>query len=251
MINNILIVENINSSIKETNIMIDIVICDDEQAEIFYLAGLVQKWAAEQNISIKLTDYTSAESFLFSYEDNKAVDILLLDIQMGKMDGVELAKKVRANNKEVQIIFVTGYMEYIADGYDVEALHYLLKPVTEEKLIMILNRALKKLAGNERAVYINHSSGNIRIPMYEIRYLEVRHNYVTVIANEGYTVKKTLAEMEKELDENFFRTGRSYIINLKFIRKVTKTEVHLKEGTVIPLSRGLYDKLNRAMIERL
>jgi DNA-binding LytR/AlgR family response regulator len=188
---------------------------------------------------------------LFSYEDNKAVDILLLDIQMGEMDGVELAKRIRADNKEVQIIFVTGYMEYIADGYDVEALHYLLKPVTEEKLEAILNRALVKLAGNERAIYINRGSENIRIPVYEIRYLEVRHNYVTVCANEEFTVKKTLMEMEKELDDSFFRTGRSHVVNLKYIRKVTKTEVHLKDGTLIPLSRGLYNKLNRAMIERL
>jgi len=105
--------------------MLNIVLCDDENAEVDYLTGLVRKWAAMQELCINISDFPSAESFLFAYEDDKAVDILLLDIQMGGMDGVALAKKVRASNKEVQIIFITGYMEYIADGYDVEALHYL------------------------------------------------------------------------------------------------------------------------------
>jgi len=231
--------------------MINVVICDDEQSEINYLTGLVQKWAAMKEVAVRISDFSSAESFLFAYEDDKAVDILLLDIQMGEIDGVALAKEVRAENKEVQIIFVTGYMEYISDGYDVEALHYLLKPVTEEKLSEILDRALDKLARNERALHISFGGESVRIPMYEIRFLEVRHNYVTIFANEEYMVKKTLGEIEKELDDRFFRTGRSFIINLKYIRKTTKTDVHLSDGRIIPLSRGLYNDINRAMIERL
>jgi len=231
--------------------MINLVICDDEQVQRDYVRSLVAKWAQEQGLVLNVSEYPSAESFLFAYEENKAVDILILDIQMEEMDGVELAKRVRAGNKEVQIIFVTGYMEYISDGYEVEALHYLLKPVSEEKLTSILNRAVEKLAYNERAFYVNHSGESVRIPMYEIKYFEVRHNYVTIYANEEYTIKKTLGEIEKELDDSFFRTGRSYIVNLKFIRKVTKTDVYLSDDKVIPLSRGLYEKLNRTMIDKL
>jgi len=231
--------------------MINIIICDDEQTEISYLTGLVQKWAVKREVIISIAGYPGAESFLFAYEENKAADILLLDIQMGEMDGVALAKRIRSENKEVQIIFVTGYMEYISDGYDVEALHYLLKPVSEEKLTLILDRALEKLARNERALFINRGGESVRIPIYEIRFLEVRHNYVTVHANEEYTVKKTLGEIEKELDDSFFRAGRSFIVNLKYIRKITKTDIHLSDRKVIPLSRGLYDTINRAMIERL
>ena len=115
---------------------IHIAICDDEQAEIDYLSTLVNQWASRKGVAIQLNEFPSAESFLFAYE-GQHTDILLLDIEMGGMDGVTLAKKIRLMNKEVQIIFVTGYMEYIADGYDVEALHYLLKPVSEEKLVLL------------------------------------------------------------------------------------------------------------------
>lgn len=231
--------------------MISISVCDDERAEITYLTELVRKWAASINIDIRVTQHESAENFLFAYENNKETEILLLDIQMGGMDGVTLAKKIRETNKKVQIIFITGYMDYIADGYDVEALHYLLKPVTNDKLIAVLDRAMEKLARNEHALLINHIGENIRLPLYEIRYLEVFRNYVTIHADIEYTVKKTLGELEKELDDYFFRAGRSYIINLKYIRKTTKTEVYLANGIVIPLSRGLYNTLNRAMIEKL
>ena len=231
--------------------MIEISICDDERAEITNLTSLVRKWAAMRDVGARISDYMSAENFLYEYEDGKSVDILLLDIQMGGMDGVSLARRIRVINKEVQIIFITGYMEYIADGYDVEALHYLIKPVNDEKLNAILDRAMEKLARNERALFISHAGENARIPLYEIHYLEVWQNYVTIYTGTKYIVKKTLSEIEKELDDNFFRTGRSHIVNLRYVRKTTKTEVFLSDSTVIPLSRGLYASLNRAMIERL
>ena len=233
--------------------MFNISICDDEQTEINYLTGLIHKWAGLRDISVRVLSYMNAEAFLFAYGDDKKTDILLLDIQMGGMDGVTLAKKIRAVNKEIQIAFITGHMDYISDGYDVEALHYLLKPVTEEKLFSILDRAAKKLSRFDKALFISHAGETARIPLYEIRFFEVRKNYVTVYINQKveYTVKKTLNEMEKELDGSFFRVGRSYIVNLRHIRKITKNEIHLTDGIIIPLPRGLYGAINRAVIENL
>ncbi len=88
------------------------------------------------------------------------------------------------------------------------------------------------------------------MPLYEIQYLEVMRNYVTVHADGEYVTKKTLSELEKALDNNFFRAGRSFIVNLRYIKSVTRTEVRMKDGAALPLSRGLYDALNRALIER-
>jgi len=230
--------------------MITIAICDDEHEERTYVTGLVQDWATTRNHATRVRHFQSAEAFLFAYEDDQAYDILLLDIQMQGLDGVSLARQVRAGNKEAQIIFITGYMEYIADGYDVEALNYLLKPVTAQKLTAVLDRAVEKLAQVEKAIFIQQGGENIRIPLYEIRYLEVMHNHVTIHAGIVYKVKKTLAALEEELDQNFFRVGRSFIVNLRYVRKSTKTEVYLADGITIPLSRGMYAALNQAIIER-
>lgn len=89
----------------------------------------------------------------------------------------------------------------------------------------------------------------VRIPLYEIRYIDVRQNYVTVHAKHDYTVKRTLNEFEKELDSGFTRIGRSMIVNLNRIRRVTRAEVVLNDGTVLPLPRGAYEPLNRAIIQ--
>ncbi len=226
-------------------------ICDDNEADCHYIEKLVEKWAQEKQVLVKVDNFTSAEAFLFHYEARKDYDILLLDIEMGQMDGVQLAKQIRMENEAVQIIFITGYSEYIAEGYEVAALHYLMKPVSSAKLVQVLNRAVEKLAKNERMLYLEQAGEMVCIPLFEIRYLEVYQNYVTIHSKQKYTVKKTLAEFEKELDERFFRTGRSYIVNLTYVQRVTKTEVRLTDGSQVPLSRGMYDAINKAIISRM
>lgn len=223
-------------------------ICDDNDTDSRYIASQVALWAEERGVQIKSNIFPSAEAFLFHYAEQKDYDMLLLDIEMGGMDGVTMAKTIRRENESVQIIFITGYSEYIAEGYEVSALHYLMKPVHREKLFRVLDRAAEKLQKNERILYLEITGEMIRVPFYEIRYLEVSQNYVTVHGKEAYTVKKTLREFEEELDDRFFRAGRSYLINLSYVRKVTRTEAHLADGAVIPLSRGLYEPLNRAII---
>ncbi len=227
-----------------------IAICDDSAVDRDYTAGMVEAWARNRGILLILRKFPSAEAFLFQYAEEKDWDILLLDIEMGALDGVSMAKTVRKENEAVQIVFLTGYSDYIAEGYEVAALHYLMKPIKSEKLRVVLDRAAEKRKQQDRCLNLELSGEMVRLPFYEIRYLEVRQNYVTLHAKREYTVKRTLGEFEKELDQRFFRVGRSLILNLKDVRRVTRTEVRLSDGTVLPLPRGAYEPLNRAIIER-
>ena len=223
-------------------------ICDDNAADAQFILELLQSWAQSRNVELMTEQFSSAEQFLFRYADEKDFDLLLLDIEMGAMDGVTMAKRVRRDNEAVQIIFITGYSDYIAEGYEVSALHYLMKPVHSDKLFSVLDRALEKQKQNERFLNLEAYGELIRLPFYEIRYLDVHQNYVTVHAKADYTVKRTLGNFEKELDDRFCRVGRGMILNLKYIQRVTKTEVRLSDGTVLPLPRGAYEPLNRAII---
>lgn len=225
-----------------------IAICDDSQADAEYIATLVKEWAKDRTAIIKT--FPSAEAFMFNYTEENDFDILLLDIEMGKMDGVTMAKAIRQDNESVQIVFITGYSEYIADGYDVAALHYLIKPVKKEQLWSVLDRAAERLKKNEKELLLKTADETVVMPVREIRYLDVQQNYVTVHGKVDVTVKRTLGEFEKELDERFFRLGRSYIVNLTCVRRISKTEVILTDGSAIPLPRGQYDALNRAIIAR-
>lgn len=226
-----------------------VAICDDSGADAAFVRELLEQWAQQRQIDIQAEVFPSAESFLFRYAEDKAFDILLLDIEMGAMDGVTMAKRVRQDNEAVQIVFITGYSDYILEGYEVAALHYLMKPVNRDKLLSVLDRALEKRKQQERYLNLEAYGELVRIPFYEIRYLDVHQNYVTVHSKRDYTVKRSLGEFEKELDQRFCRVGRGLIVNLKFIQRVTKTEVHLSDGTVLPLPRGAYEPLNRAIIQ--
>ena len=224
-------------------------VCDDSSADRAYVTALIEAWGCSRDIPLQIEDYPSAEAFLFAYEGNETVDVLFLDIEMGDMSGVELAKRLRQMGAGLQIVFLTGYMEYIAEGYDVEALHYLIKPVAQEKLGAVLDRAVERLKTRENVLLLSLPDGVVRLPLYEIRYLEVMKNYVTLHAVEEYSVKRSLSELTKELDESFYRIHRSYIVNLRFVKRITRTEVTLKDGAALPLSRKLYDGLNQALIK--
>lgn len=226
-------------------------ICDDDQDYARYLEGLAAAWAQGAGTALEVERFPSAQAFLFRWEERRDFDVLLLDIEMDGMDGVELARTVRRENDDVQIVFVTGYTDYIAEGYEVSALHYLTKPVNEEKLLQVLTRAVGRLKRNEKALTLVLPDQTVRLPLPQVRYLEVVHNYVTVHAGRDYSVKRPLSELEKELDGRFFRVGRSYILNLAFVRRATRTEAELTTGERIPLPRGQYDKLNRAIIDHI
>lgn len=232
----------------ECGVRYKIAICDDLESDRDYLKDLLNKWANDYSHLLNIETFSSAESFLFHYEEVKDYDILLLDIEMGLMDGVSMAKKIRQDNDAVQIIFITGYSDYIAEGYEVNALHYLMKPVKEEKLFSVLERAIEKISKNDVVLNMDSANGMVRVPIYQIRFAEVFGNYVTIHANDEVVVKMTLNEVEKLLDERFYRVGRSVIVNLNEVSRVTKTEIKLLDGTSIHLPRGAYDGVNRAII---
>ena len=225
-----------------------VAICDDSDADRRYIMNMVRSWASAAAHEVQIDGFPSAESFLFRYAGESDYDILLLDIEMGAMDGVTMAKELRKSNDTVQIIFITGYSDYISEGYEVAALHYLMKPVNEEKLCLVLDRAAEKLAKNERILNFEVSGEMVRVPIYQIRYADVIGNYVTVHAQTDVTVKMTLGELEKQLDERFYRVGRSALVNLTQISRVTRAEIRLNDGTAIPLPRGAYEGVNRAII---
>lgn len=226
-------------------------ICDDDEKYLEYIDRLVAGWARQTGTAVETERFPSAEAFLFRYEVQRNFDVLLLDIEMTGMDGVALAGTIRKENDDVQIVFITGYTDYIAAGYEVSALHYLTKPLNEEKLFGVLTRAVGRLKRNEPTLTLELPGETVRLPLSGIRYLDVLHNYVTVHAGRDYAVKRPLTELEKALDGRFFRVGRSCIVNLACIRRASRTEAELSTGERIPLPRGQYEKLNRAIIDHM
>ena len=228
-------------------------IVDDSRADAAQLAQMTECFAQKRDIAARIECHPSAEAFLFRYEEDKTCDLLLLDIEMPGMDGVTLARTVRARDERVSIVFITGYSDYIAEGYDVSALHYLMKPVSAAKLEEVLDRALARRYREDRTVTLKTSEETVRIPLSRILFFESMRNYVTVHADGGlkYTVRGTLKLFEDSTDNRFLRVGRSYLVNLTKLRRITKKDMTFPDGSSLPIPRGYYEILNQAIIRNL
>lgn len=228
-----------------------IAICDDEQAEVGKLSAIVNDWSTRFGSPSEIHSFASAEAFLFAYEDDKAYDILLLDVEMNGISGIELAKRVRSDNNHAEIIFITSHFEFVGEGYEVDALHYLVKPVAEAKLMEVLSRAAAKLIVEPPYVVITYDGETVKLYESEMLYIESFLHYLVVhTKNKEYRIKESMTSFEAKLSDDFFRVHRSYLVSLKAITRISRTSVTVDGKVDIPVARGKYDDINRAFIAR-
>ena len=231
------------------NMKYKIAICDDEQDQIEYISSVVSKWGSQNDCVCDISVFNSAEAFLFEYEDNKAYDILLLDVEMKSIPGIELAKRIRKDNNRSEIIFITSHFEFVGEGYEVDALHYLLKPIDDNKLIQVLNKAADKLSVEPTFVVISCEDGTIKLYESDILYVEAFLHYIVIhTKDKEYRIKESISAFEEKLSGDFYRIHRSYVVSLKHITRISRTSVNIG-NLELPLSRGKYDDVNRAFIE--
>ena len=226
-----------------------IAICDDSDADRQYVLNMVDRWAASAGHVVHTDTFTSAENFLFHYAEENDYDILLLDIEMGAMDGVTMAKRVRQDNEAIQIVFITGFADYISEGYEVSALHYLMKPIMRDKLFAVLNRAVAAVKKTDKALLLPVGGEMIRLPVGRVQYVEAFSHTVAIVTDtETIQVKMPISEMENLLGNGFVRCHRSYLVGLKHISRLSRTEVILDNGNTLPLSRSTAPLVHKAFI---
>lgn len=229
-----------------------IAVIEDEQVHCDLLSSYINAWGKENNIKLNLCHYVSAESFLFVWDCEKDFDVLFVDIQMSGMSGMDMARRIRQSDEKIVIIFTTGISDYIEEGYDVAAMHYLLKPIREEKVKECLNKALTKRE-NRKYILVHTDEDIIKLPYDDINYIEAMgHGCIVGLKSEKDShiiIKESISEMEKQVDENkYVKCHRSYICGIVNIHHIDKTSVYFDNGDSVPVSRRMYDKVNQAFI---
>ena len=146
-----------------------IAVCDDNKPDQDYIIELLGEYANKSGIILEIQAFLSAEHFLFRYAEEKDFQIIVLDIELKTMNGVELAKRLREDNREIQILFVTGYSEYISEGYEVDALHYLMKPVNKNKIFSVMEKATTNLKAEEKVLLVHEKK--------QLLFMENRKDY--------------------------------------------------------------------------
>ncbi|WP_392485973.1 LytR/AlgR family response regulator transcription factor [Haloimpatiens sp. FM7315] len=229
---------------------INIAILDDEEVQVLLLKKYVKNWAKNKDIIVNIKEFYTSESFEFKWSMDKSYDIFLLDIQMKGQNGVELAKVIRKEDENIKIIFVTAMYDYIQIGYDLDAINYLIKPIKEEKLWQCLDKSLDKIPKDEKTIIVDSEGEIFKISEKSIVYIEAFAHYVEInTCDKKYVVRKSIGSIEKELDENMFvRCHRSYLVGIKYIKRIKGSEIELDNGENIPLSRRRYKDTNKAFI---
>lgn len=226
-------------------------IVEDEAVHGRLLEQYIKEWGKQKGIPVSVKIYVSAESFLFEWEDIPC-DAVFADIQMPGMDGMEMVRKLREKNAKVPVIFATGIADHMQEGYEVEALNYLLKPLSAEKVSACLDKALRRHEAVEYLV-VEMLDGVRKLPVEAVNYCEAAgHNTELGLAG-GETIFSlgSLSKLEKELGEKgFVKCHRSYLCNISNLNRITADALIFDDGTEIPVSRRLFRIVNKAFIDR-
>lgn len=215
-----------------------IAVCDDEPAFAEQMMEKIKKYMPECSIQ----SFLSGEDLL---SQGNVFDIYFLDIQMEKQNGIEIAGKLRERDEESVIVFITGAKEYVFQAFDVGALHYLLKPVEDEKLQEVLDRAKKELEKRQnrkdRQIFIKTRKKNITLNVSDILYFENEMRKIAAHTVRGeVSFYGVMAEMEREVGAGFFRCHRGYLVNLSYVAEYSMENITLSNGEKIYLSKDRY-----------
>lgn len=216
--------------------MIKFAICDDENYFLVSLRkGLIQ-YAAKKGLVVHIAEFLSGEALL-NAEFN--FDILLMDIKLHGKSGIDVVNQLHIEKKFFQVIFITSYQEYAFQAFNLDAIHYLLKPVSTEKLYHALDKALKWAAQNDcKTIAISKWNSTQRIFIRDILYCEaIDHKIFIHTATKNYDYFGTLEALQKKLDKRFFRCHRSYIVNLNYVINKEKDMATVVGGDKILVSR--------------
>lgn len=219
---------------------IKIGVLEDELDERLHLEEMLQRFFLEVNISYELIRFNDSQSFLSSLNQFKDFQLLLMDIILpGNLNGVDLAREVRKVNKDIAIVFITKTAQFAINGYEVDALDYVLKPLVYEEFSLKLKKAMRYiLLHSEKFITLKHKNGVTRIGESRIYYVEVILHYLIVHTMNGeYTVRGTIRDMEKLLSGSFIRCNNSYIVNLRHIESIEDNLIVI-HGNKIPITRS-------------
>ncbi|MCM1105565.1 MAG: LytTR family DNA-binding domain-containing protein [Blautia sp.] len=234
---------------------ISIAYCEDEVAQARRICAMIERWAKERHREVNIILFESAEEFLFKNEVY-SYDAVFLDIAMKQMNGMEAAHEIRKEDKNIPIAFLTADREFALEGYEIRAVRYLLKPITTEKLWELLDRLLEdiKEKTKDTACIMVEAKGMLhRVEEEKICYMDVLGHYTQIHLSDASVirVKESLGRILEKLHKKgqFVKCHRSYVVNLIYIEKISRTECMLTDGEILPVSRNSYQELNASFIQ--
>lgn len=228
--------------------MYRIAICEDQLSQQNYLTKLLNQISINYDLSFHIDCFSSGELFLNQpYQD---YDLIILDIQMGHIDGITTAKQIRQTNTNVKIIFVTACEHYWPEGYLVNAYRFIIKPVDPQKFTAEIVNVFEEIEKSKDFLVLKLSDTVQKIRLDHIIYLEIIDRKVIFHTTHGdFTSYLSLNHWNEQLiPKGFANPHKSYLINLKYVTTVSKEEVTLSTGEIVYVSQRKYKTFKEAFI---
>ncbi len=224
-----------------------IAICDDEQQCRQQAARAIDECL--RSLDVRIDTFSGGKALLQAFE-KQPYDLVFLDIEMPEADGITVARRLRRISQDVPIVFLTSHVEYALEGYEVNALRYLTKPVRSEKLREVL-AYVKERMQEQRTLWVKTDLEEVRVPVKDIMYLEAQNQNILISTTSGvYVVRYNLSDYEAELEmDGFFRIHRGYLVSLRHVKSLGKHEVTLAGDVVLPVSRTKEKALKEALFQ--
>lgn len=221
----------------------NIAICDDLEVDRKILTDMINRYFTEHNSLVNITTYHNGEDLISNF-NNQNFDLIFLDIYMYKLSGIDTAKEIRKKDANSILVFITTSSDFALDAFDLDALQYLIKPITYDKIKKILDKCLKQLSTNMRFIEVLEDGHPVKILLNEIYYIDVYDKYCFIHLKDK--VIKTHSSLTKLWDflenSSFLKCHRSYIVNMLYIHEMLSNDFILKNGEKIPITKN--DKLN-------
>ncbi|MBR5407824.1 MAG: response regulator transcription factor [Lachnospiraceae bacterium] len=227
-----------------------IAICDDEKRICSIFTEKVKGFCPDAEV----VSYTSGSALLNS---GSFPDILLLDIRMPDMSGMDVAKVLRDKGWRKILIFITGEEDQVFNAFDLKAFHFLVKPVADEKLRTVIMNAMEELrrivktsVSSDKYISIQSGPSHISINLSQLLYAEVFNRKIILhMDKENIEYYGQLSALEELVDKDFYHIHRSYLVNMKYVQKYDRSSVTLLNSDNIPIARREYDGFLKTYME--
>ncbi|MCM1156044.1 MAG: LytTR family DNA-binding domain-containing protein [Roseburia sp.] len=229
--------------------MLSIAVCDDEIIECADMAKQIKEILREMKMPCILRQFYGGRELL---QASESFDIIFLDIMMNEPDGMKTAQIFREKSFEGILVFVSSSREYVFEAYDVEAFHYLLKPVDNRKLENILQNAIRKTKKRSQDfIIVSKERQNKKLFLDDIYYFEIRGRVIDAHGKGGlFTYYGQIGELENKLrDKGFFRCHKGYLINLKHVEMYNRQEAVLDNGESVMIAKRRYETFCQAVLK--
>ena len=228
-----------------------IAICDDLQTERISLARMIQSYARKHALSVHLRLFSSGENLLAALQGPEPIHLLLLDIYMPGLSGVEVARRIRASGSEVSIIFATTSQDHGLDSFEVRASDYLVKPFREEDVAACLDWFFAHIPEPLRLLAVYSEGEWQKIPLASILYIDVYDHRSRIHTIRGsITARRGLDDLEAAINSrDFLRCHRSYLVNLNHVEGLEGNDFRMEDRTLVPISAANAARIRKLFVD--